>query len=486
MATSGGRLWWVLCFVAGTSCRGGVAEGSAPRPKPRDAAVGPTEARAAGTGTAQCNDGVDNDGDGLSDLDDLGCTSPDDASEGGVPSGTIEDEWTVFEPEPGARMIYVSRSVGNDRYNGLAPEPGPGGRGPKQTLAAGRALLRPGGSDWLRLRRGDVWSEALAPDAVSGKSPHAPTVYAPYGRGAEPRVTADAYLRRPGTKNVALLGIDFGAASVFGGGGSGISDLLIEGCRFARNPLGAIYFEGPRDLSLKNISVRNNVINSTGDNATYFVGVTGLRFEGNIIYRPATQSSHNHAVYITRIGNSEIHTAKNLVLMGKPGGMGIMQRAGGLSEYNVIADVGGAGIPVGECNDEGGPAVAPCLPKVPAIIRHNLIAGIRADASLGVGIFVKSEFISAGTVTDNLVSDTRRGDFQWGEGIKASNNRQLQPPYAGAPKDAPLLAAYHLNIGGKGDVEVFFQEAMERSHFHDQDRRYRAAEIIQFAERQAR
>jgi hypothetical protein len=48
--------------------------------------------------------------------------------------------------------------------------------------------------------------------------------------------------------------------------------------------------------------------------------------------------------------------------------------------------------------------------------------------------------------------------------VKATNNRRLEPPYAGAPKDTSLLAAYHLRIGGKGDVEALFQEAIASSH----------------------
>jgi hypothetical protein len=458
---------------------------------PDDAGEGPPDAGSfddaslppdAGPGvTGACRDGLDNDGDGLIDLDDLGCTSAEDGTEGGLPSGTIENEWTVFEPAADTRMVYVSRSVGNDSYDGLSPEPSGGNRGPKATFSAARGLVRAGGADWLRLRRGDSWSEDLRPGTLSGRSATEPTVIAPYGAGALPRITADAYFSENNARFIALLGIDFGSGAVVANG-NGVNHILIEGCRFAGTPFSAIVLSGRANLSMNTMAVRNNVINSTGDNATYFVSVTGALLEGNLIYRPATNNGSNHAMYITRTGNSGYVTRKNLIYMGKPGGMGIMQRAGGISELNVVADVGGIAIPMGECNDEGGPGAGPCFAPVQVTIRNNLIAGIRSDASAGIGIFLKDPYVASGVVEHNLVADSRRGDFQLVDEVVTNNNRRVSAPYVGAPAGATMLEAYHASLGGSGNAQQFFMEAMANLRFHDANPAYQAQAIIDFAQ----
>jgi hypothetical protein len=71
---------------------------------------------------AQCNDGIDNDNDGLIDWQfDLGCSSATDNSEGGLVSGSIENGWTVLEPANDTKIYYVSDSDGNDSNDGLSP-----------------------------------------------------------------------------------------------------------------------------------------------------------------------------------------------------------------------------------------------------------------------------------------------------------------------------------------------------------------------------
>lgn len=58
--------------------------------------------------------------------------------------------WTDFPPQPGARIVHVSSSLGDDTSPGTEAQP-------KRTLAAGMALIRNGNPDWLLLRRGDTW-----------------------------------------------------------------------------------------------------------------------------------------------------------------------------------------------------------------------------------------------------------------------------------------------------------------------------------------
>jgi hypothetical protein len=129
----------------------------------------------------ECDDGLDNDGDGLVDwTHDLGCWGVEDPTEGGL-SNSLDNGWTVFEPSSDTRIVYVSSSSGDDAWSGLAPE-WDGTDGPKKTAAAGIARLRDGRPDWLLFKRGDVWTdEVLGNWPISGRSEAQPAVIASYG-----------------------------------------------------------------------------------------------------------------------------------------------------------------------------------------------------------------------------------------------------------------------------------------------------------------
>jgi len=149
----------------------------------------------------ECNDVVDNDGDGLTDWQfDLGCTGPDDPTEGGL-SNALDNGWTVFEERPNTSIFYVSSAVGDDGWSGLAPE-WDGVDGPKRTVSAALELLQDGKPDWLLFRRGDTWEgETLGVWQLSGESEEAPIVISSYGDSMErPRfeVIADTWFKSLG------------------------------------------------------------------------------------------------------------------------------------------------------------------------------------------------------------------------------------------------------------------------------------------------
>ena len=67
----------------------------------------------------QCNNGIDDDGDGLVDyLYDMGCYGPDDPTEEGLPRNQ-ENGWTTFNKSD-TRIVYVSDSQGGMRIQGCA------------------------------------------------------------------------------------------------------------------------------------------------------------------------------------------------------------------------------------------------------------------------------------------------------------------------------------------------------------------------------
>jgi hypothetical protein len=164
----------------------------------------------------ECSDGVDNDGDGLVDWQlDLGCTGPNDPTEGGL-HDVLDEGWTVFEAGPDTSIYYVSSSTGNDAWSGLAPE-WDGTDGPKQTPAAAIALMLDGKPDWLLFKRGDVWvDQPIGNWRISGASTDRPVVIATYGSSAErPRFEVeDTWLRTTGSggaseqrSHVRIIGI---------------------------------------------------------------------------------------------------------------------------------------------------------------------------------------------------------------------------------------------------------------------------------------
>ncbi len=122
----------------------------------------------------QCNDGIDNDGDGLIDFGfDLSCVAGTDDSEAGT-TGTLESGWTNFEPSVDSRIIYVSDS-GSDSNDGLSAST------PKLTPDAGMNLVRDGFPDWLLFERSSVFDTGFPALCESGRSTSEPIVYSSYG-----------------------------------------------------------------------------------------------------------------------------------------------------------------------------------------------------------------------------------------------------------------------------------------------------------------
>src|SRR5690606_1053735 len=103
-------------------------------------------------GPAECDDGIDNDGDGVTDWHgDFGCYGPAHQTEAALPRAD-EDGFTTFELPADSVVIYVSND-GDDGDDGLTPATAVA----SLTHAAG--LVRDGEHDFILLRRGDVWRD---------------------------------------------------------------------------------------------------------------------------------------------------------------------------------------------------------------------------------------------------------------------------------------------------------------------------------------
>ena len=228
----------------------------------------------------ECTNGLDDDGDGLTDFADtggssgiaLGCVGPN-----GQETSTNYG-WTLFEPSVDSKIIYISAS-GNDSWDGLSPDT------PKATIEAGYNLLRDGYPDWLLLKRGDEWNAHLGYGGndgeqwyKSGRSETEMMLVATYGASTiRPLIYPDAYfIESVGLSelsNVAFMGIqayrknrdpdspEFGD-SMSGGGinfTSGARNILFEDLHLNFSGITMQSYVG----EINNIRLRRSIIQNT-------------------------------------------------------------------------------------------------------------------------------------------------------------------------------------------------------------------------------
>jgi hypothetical protein len=122
-------------------------------------------------------------------------------------AGRDEEGWTIFEPSPDTRVVYVSNSGGSDLNKGLSD------RTPVRTLAKGKSLLRDGFPDWLLLKKGDVWTDqSFGYWSRSGRSERERMLIGAYGKGERPLVKPASgqhgFATNTGFSNVAMIGIE--------------------------------------------------------------------------------------------------------------------------------------------------------------------------------------------------------------------------------------------------------------------------------------
>jgi hypothetical protein len=152
----------------------------------------------------ECDDGVDNDGDGYVDWQhDLGCYGPADATEAAGPRED-EDGFTTFEIGADSVVVYVS-AEGDDGADGATPETA------VASLARAAELVRDGEHDFILLRRGDTWRGQTLGRFKSGRDAAGPLVVAAYGDStALPRLEIDDhFIDHDGQSRslVALVGL---------------------------------------------------------------------------------------------------------------------------------------------------------------------------------------------------------------------------------------------------------------------------------------
>jgi hypothetical protein len=311
-----------------------------------------------------CSDGVDNDGDGLTDWpDDLGCSGPDDNE--AAATGQIKNGWTAFKASADTKVFYASDSLGSDTYDGASPTPAGGSAGPKKTLAAAVALLRSGHPDWLLLRRGDTFARQTLRISASGASASQPLLVSSYGpltgSEADRPLLDGSNLNISRAQHVAVthiavkLPVPNTSQAAFDIEGS--SDILVEGCRFDGGNAGGTV-NGAQGNAGSNLRLRRNVVYEPDGHGIFVHNTTTALIEENFIYHPRTVTTGNgdrHGMYVAREGNSNFTVRGNLIWMNltENRGNGIMMRPGGVAQGNVIVGAAWTGIPMGACCDGG-------------------------------------------------------------------------------------------------------------------------------------
>ncbi len=365
----------------------------------------------------ECNDGIDNDGDGRIDwMYDTGCAHQLDNDEK-ASTRDREDGFTTFEPDKDSILIYVSSSEGKDENDGRSPAK------PVKTLTHAASLVRDGHNDFMLLKRGDTWRGAGLGRFKSGRDSDHPLVITSYGESTiRPRIEVQNYFidHNGREKNfVAILGLQVvpyqkipgdsafdggsGGAFRYVGGGTG---LLIEDCHIL---YGEIILQSYGGYHYRDIEIRRNIIehnyhvNTCNQNSAYRPSgmyashATGLTIEGNIFDHngwnenvpTACATMYNHNMYLNA---DDLIVRGNIITRASSIGIKMRSDTTGdtnnmLFENNLLAD-GEIGISIGGNTDE-----SHRFEKV--IIRRNVFSQI------GIGNPTKRNFAWMLDVQDN-------------------------------------------------------------------------------------
>ncbi len=444
---------------SGSGGSGGSDAGGA-----RDGGSGGTgggKAGSSGTGGSgpmqptECNDGIDNDGDGLVDWqEDLGCWGPGDGTEAALPRDQ-EDGFSTFDIGPDSVVVYVSEN-GDDAASGTSPND------PVKTLARAAALVRDGENDFMLLERGSTFRDQTLGRFKSGRDATHPLVVASYGDSmALPRVEAsDFFINHDGQARsfVAVVGLHFvvthsdpadaaydvGAEGVFRYVGSG-QNLLIESCHLE---YGEIALQSYGSGTYQDVEVRRNVVEkafhadtcSPGDpngdstyrpSGMYSSHVEGLLVEGNLFDHngwnedvpSACATIYNHNLYLN---GTDVVIRDN-----------VLTRASSI-HIKLRSDVTG---------DMQG-----------TVIENNYFVEGEIGVSIGGNSTEPFRFASS-TIKNNVMSDIGRSQpttrtLAWGVEVQDNDGLAIEDNLFLNQHQSSVANSYALNVAGDSERDI--------------------------------
>lgn len=290
----------------------------------------------------ECNDGIDNDGDGYIDYAfDMGCYGPFDTSEI-VSNRDLEDGWTTFDKSTTTSIYYVS-SEGDDNNSGLSPQ------NSLATFTKARSMISKSKSAWILFKRGDIFNFGIDLTGINGESRENPVVISAYGKSHSRPIFYGKISAVKSGSNIAIIGLHskLDEPTIENNHTTGLrfvgsfENILLEDNRFE---YGQLTFQKFGDnAELNNISIRRNIIfNSFSMNShaqgLFVKGANKLLISENffdhngwIIESEAKGRGHeygqatvyNHNMYISGSHNITIHG--NLIF--RASSMGIKMRS---------------------------------------------------------------------------------------------------------------------------------------------------------------
>jgi hypothetical protein len=262
------------------------------------------------------------------------------------------DGWTALAPSSDTRIVYVSSSSGSDANDGLSQGT------PKQTLAGAFPLLRDGYPDWLVLKSGDTWTEALPWWSKSGRSQTEPMVVGSYGSGDRPLLKTgtapgfqtSAFVGVP-RQHIAVVDLHFWAHTNNGTGAAagitltnGVNDILIENCYVEQYPIN-ISAQGietrPTNVKIRRTIAANALSTSGRSTGMIFLYSDNILVEDCILdhngwsetFSGCTPTIFSHNIYINPDITSGVSVRNCIVARGAASGI---RSTGQLCENNLL------------------------------------------------------------------------------------------------------------------------------------------------------
>jgi hypothetical protein len=344
-----------------------------------------------------------------------------------------EDGWTAFERSPDTRVVYVSSSRGNDAWDGLSPDT------PVHSLAAGKARLRHGFPDWMLLRRGDRWDEALGQWKKSGRSPREVMHVGSYGEeterplilsGTSDGLHSGSYGNSPAHIGyLAFTGLHLRPSAYTGAEGTpaGVAwrlpttGLLFEDCVF-EGYCNNVVIEAVGGRS-SDVRVRRSIIvdafttGSAHAQGMYLFGIDGLTIEGCLLHhngwrdKPGAGATiFRHNIYVQN-GNRGVRVLGNII--AEAGSHGLQLRPGGEAVDNLFVANPISLMLGSKTADDVQPAVA----------RDNVILDgrdIDENNPRGWGIEVAS--LPSGRIEGNVIAHREHGAFPFAINLFTGDN----------------------------------------------------------------
>lgn len=357
------------------------------------------------------------------------------ASCGAAPSAVVTEPRGPREPPPSTRSIHTIHvaTAGDDANDGLTPEHA------VVSIAHALTLVVDGRGDRVLVRRGDVieLERPLAID-VSGASEDAPFVLGAYGEG-DARATLRAHAehalalvpRDParGLSHVRIESIALEEARSVDTIGEGpsegvhlvapdgsavtatdvtLEDVSIDGFGVGVNALGTNTAAGITDLTLHHVQVTDTA-HAHNAIAMLFTRVHGLVLDEVLVdgvqREGRARTVFDHSVYVQT--DCDDVTVRGSIFARAPDG--VMQRAGGVLEDNLIVDVA-----IGALEGYVFGGAVPTPGGVTFRVERNVmidLGDLGPDLGRGNGLYVGNT--RSGVVRENLIARSHAAS-PWG------------------------------------------------------------------------